>query len=46
MDTWQTLFREMDELQEVTARELQRAAQKYLVKTNRIVGIATREPVQ
>ncbi len=46
MDTWQTFFREMDELQEVTAAELQAAAQKYLVKTNRIVGIATREPVR
>jgi predicted Zn-dependent peptidase len=46
MDTWQTLFREMDALQEVTAAELREAARKYLVKTNRIVGIATREPVQ
>ena len=46
MDTWQTFFREMDELQEVTAAELEATAQKYLVKTNRIVGIATREPIE
>jgi predicted Zn-dependent peptidase len=46
MDSWQTFFREMDAVQEVTASKLQAAARKYLVKTNRIVGIATREPVQ
>ena len=46
MDSWQTFFREMDAVQEVSAAQLQAAAQKYLTKTNRIVGIATREPVQ
>ena len=46
MDRWQTLFREMDALQEVTAAELQEAARKYLVKPNRILGVATRGPVQ
>jgi len=46
MDSWQTLFREMDALQDVSAPELQAVARKYLVKTNRIVGVATREPVQ
>ena len=46
MDSWQTLFREMDALQEVTAEDLQEAARKYLVKPNRILGVATRGPVQ
>jgi predicted Zn-dependent peptidase len=46
MDRWQTLFREMDALQEVTDEELQAIAKKYLVKTNRIVGVATREPAR
>ncbi len=46
MDSWQTLFREMDALQEVTADELRATAKKYLAKTNRILGVATREPVQ
>ncbi len=44
MDSWRTLFAEMDALQTVTAAQLQAVARKYFVESNRIIGIARRAP--
>jgi len=43
MDSWRTLFREMEAVQEVSVEELEAFASKYFVKNNRIVGVATRK---
>jgi predicted Zn-dependent peptidase len=42
MDSWRTLFTEMEALQRLTAADVQRVAQRYFIETNRIVGIARR----
>jgi predicted Zn-dependent peptidase len=42
MSSWQTLFRELDAVQAVTAADLQRVAAKYFVRTNRVIGVARR----
>ncbi len=42
MDSWKTLYREMDGVQQVTAEDLRRAAEKYFIDSNRIIGVARR----
>ena len=42
MDSWKTLYREMDGVQQVTAEDLRRVAQKYFIDSNRIIGVARR----
>jgi predicted Zn-dependent peptidase len=42
MDSWKTLYREMDAVQKLTGEDLQHAAQKYLIDANRIIGVARR----
>ena len=42
MDSWKTLYREMDAVQKVTAEDLRRAAQKYFIESNRVIGVARR----
>lgn len=42
MDSWRTLYREMDAVQKLTADDLQRALRKYFSETNRIIGVARR----
>jgi predicted Zn-dependent peptidase len=36
---WQTVFTDLEELEKVTVNDLQRVANKYLIKTNRTVGV-------
>ena len=42
---WKNLFRQLDEIEKVTAKDIQRVAQKYLTRKNRTVGlILTEQP--
>ncbi len=43
MDSWRTLYRELNALQQLTAEDLRKVSEKYFVRTNRVIGLARPE---